>query len=230
MSKIISFANQKGGVGKTTLCTTFANYLVEKGERLLILDCDNQNSISEKRQPDEQKYSTARFGYNVQRFDIADADKAAALMQQLKAVDGVIIIDTPGHLSQQGLLPLFIHSDIIVCPYFYDAASLQSTVTFLKFIEVLKSKVPLMQTQVLLVPNRYDKRIGKKDELELWDETDKAFACYGEVLPRIANKADMMRYNTLSLLDSQSIIVQPTYDRLYEILQQRTTSESSKST
>ena len=230
MSAIISFANQKGGVGKTTLCTTFANYLVEKGERLLILDCDNQNSISEKRQSDEQKYSTARFGYNVQRFDIADADKAAALMQQLKAVDGVIIIDTPGHLSQQGLLPLFIHSDIIVCPYFYDAASLQSTVTFLKFIEVLKSKVPLMQTQVLLVPNRYDKRIGKKDELELWDETDKAFACYGEVLPRIANKADMMRYNTLSLLDSQSIIVQPTYDRLYEILQQRTTSESCKST
>lgn len=230
MSTIISFANQKGGVGKTTLSTTFANYLVEKGERLLILDCDNQNSISEKRQSDEQKYSTARFGYNVQRFDIADADKAAALMQKLKAVDGVIIIDTPGHLSQQGLLPLFIHSDIIVCPYFYDAASLQSTVTFLKFIEVLKSKVPLMQTQVLLVPNRYDKRIGKKDELKLWDETDKAFACYGEVLPRIANKADMMRYNTLSLLDSQSIIVQSTYDRLYEILQQRTTSESSKST
>lgn len=229
MSTIISFANQKGGVGKTTLCTTFANYLVEKGERLLILDCDNQNSISEKRQSDKQKYSTARFGYNVQRFDIADADNAAALMQQLKAVDGVIIIDTPGHLSQQGLLPLFIHSDIIVCPYFYDAASLQSTVTFLKFIEVLKSKVPLMQTQVLLVPNRYDKRIGKKDELELWDETDKAFACYGEVLPRIANKADMMRYNTLSLLDSQSIIVQPTYDRLYEILQQRTTSESIES-
>lgn len=78
-----------------------------------------------------------------------------------------------------------------------------------------------MQTQVLLVPNRYDKRIGKKDELQLWDDTDKAFSCYGEVLPRIANKADMMRYNTLSLLDSQSTIVQPTYDRLYEIIQQR---------
>ena len=221
MSTIISFANQKGGVGKTTLCTTFANYLAKKVERLLVLDCDNQSSISEKRQSDKQKYSTATFRYNVQRFDIADSNKAAALMQQVKAVDGVILIDTPGHLSQQGLLPLFIHSDIIVCPYFYDAASLQSTVTFLKFVNVLNSKVPTMKTQVLLVPNRYDKRIGKKDELQLWDDTDKAFSCYGEVLPRIANKADMMRYNTLSLLDSQSTIVQPTYDRLYEIIQQR---------
>ena len=221
MSTIISFANQKGGVGKTTLCATFANYLAKKVDRLLVLDCDNQRSISEKRQSDKQKYSTATFRYNVQRFDIADSNKAAALMQQVKAVDGVILIDTPGHLSQQGLLPLFIHSDIIVCPYFYDAASLQSTVTFLKFVNVLKSKVPTMKTQVLLVPNRYDKRIGKKDELQLWDDTDKAFSCYGEVLPRIANKADMMRYNTLSLLDSQSTIVQPTYDRLYEIIQQR---------
>lgn len=227
MSTIISFANQKGGVGKTTLCTTFANYLAEKGERLLVLDCDNQSSISEKRHSDEQKYSTATFSYNVQRFDIADADKTSALMQQVKAVEGITLIDTPGHLSQQGLLPLFIYSDIIVCPYFYDAASLQSTVTFLKFVEVLKSKVPIMQTQVVLVPNRYDKRIGKKEELQLWDGTDKAFACYGEVLPRISNKADMMRYNTLSLLDSQSTIIQSTYNRLYEILQQRRKGEIS---
>ena len=161
---------------------------------------------------------------------IADTDKTSALMQQVKAVEGITLIDTPGHLSQQGLLPLFIYSDIIVCPYFYDAASLQSTVTFLKFVEVLKSKVPIMQTQVVLVPNRYDKRIGKKEELKLWDETDKAFTCYGEVLPRISNKADMMRYNTLSLLDSQSTIIQPTYNRLYEILQQRRKGESSQFT
>lgn len=41
MSTIIFFSNPKGGVGKTTLCTILANYLVEKGEQLLILDCYN---------------------------------------------------------------------------------------------------------------------------------------------------------------------------------------------
>ena len=42
---IVTFANQKGGVGKTTLCVTFANYLVTKGVRVLIVDCDFQHSI-----------------------------------------------------------------------------------------------------------------------------------------------------------------------------------------
>lgn len=39
MSTIIFFSNPKGGVGKTTLCAILANYLVEKGEQLLIIDC-----------------------------------------------------------------------------------------------------------------------------------------------------------------------------------------------
>ena len=42
---LIAFASQKGGVGKTTLCVTFANYLVTKGVRLVVIDCDFQHSI-----------------------------------------------------------------------------------------------------------------------------------------------------------------------------------------
>lgn len=49
---IVTFANQKGGVGKTTLCVTFANYLVTKGVRLVVIDCDFQHSIMKCRKTD----------------------------------------------------------------------------------------------------------------------------------------------------------------------------------
>ena len=36
MNKIILFANIKGGVGKTTLCATFANYLRMDGKKVVV--------------------------------------------------------------------------------------------------------------------------------------------------------------------------------------------------
>lgn len=57
---IITFANQKGGVGKTTLCTLFANYLVAKGKSVIVVDCDGQQTIYEKRQADKKSTPTNR--------------------------------------------------------------------------------------------------------------------------------------------------------------------------
>lgn len=44
--KVVTFSNNKGGVGKTTLATNFAAYLVGKGERVLAIDMDYQGSMS----------------------------------------------------------------------------------------------------------------------------------------------------------------------------------------
>ena len=71
---IITFANQKGGVGKTTLCTLFANYLVAKGKSVIVVDCDGQQTIYEKRQADRKKYSNEQVKYNIQAFSIANID------------------------------------------------------------------------------------------------------------------------------------------------------------
>lgn len=223
MATIISFANQKGGVGKTTLCTTFANYLSLKGEPLLLLDSDTQKSILERRQADISKYPDTPLPYNVQALDIGNASNVELLMQKLSSVDGTILIDTPGHLAQQGLIPIFSHSDFIACPYQYDATSISSTITFLRFFKELSSRIQGMSTQLLLIPNRYDKRVGKKQELELWQQTSEAFSKYGEILPRIDMKADMQRFNTISLLDSQLSIVEDTYHRIYELIKSQPT-------
>ena len=60
---IVTFANQKGGVGKTTLCVTFANYLVAKGVNVIVVDTDLQQSIFKNRKADIKKYGEASMPY-----------------------------------------------------------------------------------------------------------------------------------------------------------------------
>lgn len=45
-TKIICFYAEKGGVGKTTTCLTFAHTFAKDGHRVLVYDCNVQRSLT----------------------------------------------------------------------------------------------------------------------------------------------------------------------------------------
>lgn len=95
---IVTFANQKGGVGKTTLCVTFANYLVTMGVRVVVVDCDFQHSIVKCRKADIKKYGEQHMLYEVVAYEATDKDGMTSLMEKLHndpSID-VVLMDSPG--------------------------------------------------------------------------------------------------------------------------------------
>ena len=46
MAKIVSFSNQKGGVGKTTSCVNIGAQIANKGKKVLIIDMDPQGNAT----------------------------------------------------------------------------------------------------------------------------------------------------------------------------------------
>lgn len=215
---IITFANQKGGVGKTTLCVTFANYLVTKGVRVAIVDCDFQHSIIKCRKADIKKYDVEYVPYDVLSYEANDKKAIIALIEKMhndQSLD-VVLMDSPGSLQADGLVPMFVNSDIIVVPFHYDLMTVPSTASFLMFIDRLRKAVgERMKARLFIIPNLSDGRVGKRSELLVWENTRETFSNYGYVTAKMPKRADMERFSTMAALDMQGSIVAPIYSKIY---------------
>lgn len=218
---IVTFANQKGGVGKTSLCVTFANYLVMKGVRVVIIDCDFQHSILKCRKADLKHYGEEQIPYEVWSQEPDSSEAMITLVEKLHNDPGidVVLMDSPGSLKADGLVPMFVNSDIIAVPFHYDLVTVPSTASFLMFLDRLRKAVgSRMKARLFIIPNLHDNRVGKRSELLLWDNTRDTFSNYGYVTSKIPRRADLQRFSTIAGLDLAQAAVTTVFDKIYDTI------------
>ena len=216
MNHIITFANQKGGVGKSTLAILFANYLCWKKMNVCIIDTDLQQTIAQMRKSDLDFFG-CEAPYSVQGFPVSDVDTMRQLMENARKFDGCVLIDAPGNLSQDGLIPILSETDFIVCPYRYDKATTASTSTFVKTILRMMREIRGMKPQLLFTPNNIYRK-GNMEERKVWKQFAETFEMIGTVLPTVPTRADLERIDTIDITPSQREIVKETFDYIIKII------------
>ena len=199
----VVFANQKGGVGKSTLCILFADYLAWKGRPVCVIDTDLQKTIWMQRRKDTATHAGSDEPYGVQDFDVAAPEAMEQLVASASGVEGFVLFDTPGNVSQDGLVPLFAGADFIVCPFDYEDKTLDSTGTFVSVLAAVRSRVPEMKARLLFVPNRIDPRVGTKEEQRMWAEAAQVLSQHGMVLPAVLSRALLRRADTYEITPRQ---------------------------
>ena len=73
MAKIVSFSNQKGGVGKTTSCVNIAAQIANKGKKVLLIDLDPQGNATSGLGLSKSKIKKTIYDVIIGRCEIEEA-------------------------------------------------------------------------------------------------------------------------------------------------------------
>ena len=194
-NKIILFANLKGGVGKSTLCSMFATYLAQHKMQVGLIDADVQQTIIKMRERDKLQFPDLQVPWNCSSLIDQDVTKIKEKMGKLKSLPFWVVTDMPGNLTDSNLLPIIKGADVIIVPMSYEERVLDGTVLFVKIVRKL-TKAPL-----IFVPNMISDQEGIKSERELRDEAISILGKLGYITPRIKRSVVIKRTNTIKILD-----------------------------
>ena len=201
---VVLIGTQKVGAGKSTLTLLLANYLTSvHARKVTVLDMDYQQSVA-------SKYEKAKILENEAPYEVIPADLKhfPVLLKVLtKNPNETVLIDLPGRMDDDRLVPVILSGDLILCPFNYDEFSVDSTLLFAMVASKINNRAPLV-----FIPNRIKSTV----RYDTRQEVDKVMGRFGAVLPSIADRIDFQRVNTLHTPAIVLPAVLPVLDLIYD--------------
>jgi chromosome partitioning protein len=193
-TQVIAFANQKGGVAKTTTTLNLGVAFAERGHKVLLIDLDPQGNLTMSqglnpdtleqsmfdvlvhRLPIEQVIETREVDIAVSSIDLAGADMALstqigrerALEKALAPIKDrydYILVDTPPSL---GLLTInaFVVAHGVIVPVQTEYLSLRGLVQLENTLAMVRENLNPNVEIIGIVPTMYDKRVNHSREAD----------------------------------------------------------------
>lgn len=199
---VIVFGNQKGGAGKSTLAMLLANYLtLVKKQKSIILDMDYQRSVL-------SRYEESKNLENPELYQVLDVelDEFPSLLDLLKRdEDQKVIVDLPGKIDDDALVPVIQAADLFAIPFAYDKFSYQSTVIFALITVQLNPAA-----RKVFIPNRLKSSVN----YSLMEDINRDFSQYGEVTPALTDRIAFQRLTTKHIPPELLPIIEPVFEKL----------------
>lgn len=140
-AKIISIANRKGGVGKTTLSVLLATALAtEKKLKVCLLDTDSQKSALNRRLIEQAQNGDEAPPYDIEH--VYPKYLTMELKHRSEEYD-VILIDVPRLTDSEKdteVVTAIVHCDVVIVPTTAAEMDVVATNDFLKIVEDVKEK------------------------------------------------------------------------------------------
>lgn len=195
-NQIVLTTNVKGGTGKTQICATAATLFVQNGIPVAVLDADVQQSLSRHRMRDLEARPGASTPWDCLFLNTADIEAVSSMVERIKKLPCVVLIDCPGNISDPALKILYEAADVAIVPFELNDDSVDATVIFAK---LFKSH---FKADLLFVPNKVSSRFWKRGEVRKAreDAMEQLHKRLGIVAPDIKLTAHMNSYSTLDPL------------------------------
>jgi len=145
MGKIITFANQKGGSGKTTLSANLAVLWANSGYKVAVVDADAQQSLTYWLNARKKYYFNEPLGIDPLSFNSRDLKND---LQNIKKKYDFIIIDSPPSITFD-TVQIVKSADVIYVPVQPSPLDLMATIPFLNIVNEEKKKATVILNRVM---------------------------------------------------------------------------------